>query len=111
MTTLAAMLIVFATVNFLGGSSPISILIFGLILGNCRDFTRFLKLRTCALVDEAIKFLHGEMTFFIRTFFFVYMGMMISFNFIDLNFITLSFSLLFIILIIRYLVEKKVQLS
>ncbi|MCC6545158.1 MAG: cation:proton antiporter [Nitrospirae bacterium] len=102
MTTLAAMLIIFATVNFLGGSGPISILIFGLILGNCSDFAKFLKLRTCVLVDEAIKFLHGEVTFFIRTFFFVYMGMMISFNFIDFNFITLSFSLLLIILIIRY---------
>ena len=103
MTTLAAMLIVFASVNLLGGSGPIAILIFGIILGNCNDFSRFLKLRSCTIVDESIKFLHGEVTFFIRTFFFVYMGMMISFNFIDLDFITLSFSLLLIILIIRYL--------
>lgn len=103
MTTLAAMLIVFAAVNFLGGSGPISILIFGIILGNCNDFARFLKLKSCALVDEAIKFLHGEVTFFIRTFFFVYMGMMISFNFIGLDFITLSFSLVLIILFIRYI--------
>ncbi len=103
MTTLAAMLIVVAAVNLLGGSGPIAILIFGIILGNCNDFSRFLKLRSCTIVDESIKFLHGEVTFFIRTFFFVYMGMMISFNFIDLDFITLSFSLLLIILIIRYL--------
>ena len=78
MTTLAAMLIVFASVNLLGGSGPIAILIFGIILGNCNDFSRFLKLRSCTIVDESIKFLHGEVTFFIRTFFFVYMGMMIS---------------------------------
>lgn len=103
MTTLAAMLIVFAVVSFLGGSGPIAILIFGIILGNSHDFNKFLKLKGHALVDETIKFFHGEVTFFIRTFFFVYMGMMLSFNFMDIRFLTLSFSLLLIIVLIRYI--------
>lgn len=103
MTTLAAMLIVFAIVSFLGGSGPIAILIFGIILGNSHDFNKFLKLKSHALVDETIKFFHGEVTFFIRTFFFVYMGMMLSFNFMDIRFLTLSFSLLLIIVLIRYI--------
>ncbi len=103
MTTLAAMLIVFAVVNFLGGSGPIAILIFGIILGNSHDFKKFLRLKGHALVDETIKFFHGEVTFFIRTFFFVYMGMMLSFNFMEIRFLTLSFSLLLIIVLIRYI--------
>ncbi len=103
MTTLAAMLIVFAVVNFLGGSGPIAILIFGIILGNSHDFKKFLRLKGHALVDETIKFFHGEVTFFIRTFFFVYMGMMLSFNFINVQFLALSFSLLLIIVLIRYI--------
>ncbi len=103
MTTLAAMLIVFAVVNFLGGSGPIAILIFGTILGNSHDFNKFLNLKGHALVDETIKFFHGEVTFFIRTFFFVYMGMMLSFNFINIQFLALSFSLLLIIVLIRYI--------
>lgn len=103
MTTLAAMLIVFAIVSFLGGSGPIAILIFGIILGNSHDFNKFLKLKSHALVDETIKFFHGEVTFFIRTFFFVYMGMMLSFNFMDIRFLTLGFSLLLIIVLIRYI--------
>lgn len=103
MTTLAAMLIVFAVVSFLGGSGPIAILIFGIILGNSHDFNKFLKLKGHALLDETIKFFHGEVTFFIRTFFFVYMGMMLSFNFMNIRFLTLSFSLLLIIVLVRYI--------
>ncbi|MCC6544961.1 MAG: cation:proton antiporter [Nitrospirae bacterium] len=103
MTTLAAMLIVYALVNFLGGSGPISILIFGIILGNCTDLAGFLKLKTCSLVDVSIKFLHGEVTFFIRTFFFVYMGMMISFSLISRDFLALSLALVLIILLVRYI--------
>jgi cell volume regulation protein A len=103
MTTLAALLIVFALVNFLGGSGPISILIFGIILGNRREFVRFLKIKGKILTDETIKFLHGEVTFFIRTFFFVYMGMILSPNFMSLSFLIPAFSLMLIIVIVRYI--------
>lgn len=103
MTTLAAMLIVFAAVNFLGGSGPIAILIFGIILGNSLDFSRFMKIKSHDLIDETIKFFHGEVTFFIRTFFFVYMGMMLSFNFLGIRSLLLSILLVLIIVIVRYI--------
>lgn len=102
MTTLAAMLIIFGLVDFFGGSGPIAILIFGVILGNSHDFVKFLRLKTCVLLDDTIKFLHGEITFFIRTFFFVYMGMMITFNYLDLQFLSLSVALVLIIILARF---------
>lgn len=101
MTTLATMLIVFGLVDFMGGSGPIAILIFGVILGNSHEFNKFLRLKSCILFDDTIKFLHGEITFFIRTFFFVYMGMMITFNSLDLPFIKISLALLVIIIAAR----------
>jgi cell volume regulation protein A len=103
MTTLGALLVVFALVDFSGGSGPIAVLIIGIILGNSREFSRLMKLKITPFVDETIKFFHGEVTFFIRTFFFVYMGMMLSFNSINLQFITISISLLLIIVIMRYI--------
>jgi cell volume regulation protein A len=102
MTTLAAMLIIFGLVDFFGGSGPIAILIFGVILGNSHDFVKFLRLKTCVLLDDTIKFLHGEITFFIRTFFFVYMGMMITFTYLDLQFLSLSVALVLIIILARF---------
>jgi Na+:H+ antiporter len=103
MVTLAAVLITFGVVDFFGGSGAIAVLVFGVILGNSHDFGRFLKLRGDNLVDETIKFFHGEMTFFIRTFFFVYMGMIVTLKDIDTRFLILSGSLLAIILLVRYL--------
>ena len=103
MTTLATMLIIFAIVDFLGGSGPIAILIFGIILGNSHDFNRFLKIKDHNLVDETIKFINGEVSFFVRTFFFVYMGMIISFKLINTQFFLLCFALLLIIILMRYI--------
>lgn len=103
MFTLAALLITFGAVRFLGGSGAMAVLVFGIILGNSHDFDRFLKLKSNYLVDSTIKFFHGEMTFFIRTFFFVYIGMMVSFTWIDADFLLCSLALLLIIVLVRYL--------
>lgn len=102
MFTLAAVLIIYGTVSFLGGSGAIAVLVFGIILGNSHSFSRFLKISDDSLIESTIKFFHGEMTFFIRTFFFVYMGMIITFRQLDLNFMTTSFSIFLIIIIMRY---------
>jgi len=101
MTTLGALLMVFAIVDFFGGSGPIAVLIIGIIIGNSMDFSKLMKLKITPFVDETIKFFHGEVTFFIRTFFFVYMGMMLSFSSVNLQFLLTSISLLFIIVIMR----------
>jgi cell volume regulation protein A len=101
MTTLSAMLIIFALVDFLGGSGPIAILLFGIILGNSHDLVKILKLKANVFVDETIKSFHGEMTFFIRTFFFVYMGMMLTFKSMNLEFMVFGLILVLIIIIVR----------
>jgi cell volume regulation protein A len=53
-------------------------------------------------MDETVKFFHGEVTFFIRTFFFVYMGMMISLPSASPSFFLLSGLLVLIIAGARY---------
>jgi len=103
MTTLSAVLIIFALVDFLGGSGPIAILLFGIILGNSNDLARLLKLKVNVFIDDTIKAFHGEMTFFIRTFFFVYMGMMLSFNVMNIEFLISAVALVLIIIVVRYI--------
>lgn len=103
MTTLSAMLIIFALVDFLGGSGPIAILLFGIILGNSHDLVKLLKLKANVFVDETIKSFHGEMTFFIRTFFFVYMGMMLTFKSMNFEFIIFGLLLVLLIIIVRFI--------
>jgi cell volume regulation protein A len=103
MFTLAAVLVTFGAVRFLGGSGAIAVLIFGIILGNSHSFARFLKISNDSLIESTIKFFHGEMTFFVRTFFFVYMGMIITFKQLDLSFFLVCLSILLIIVVMRYM--------
>lgn len=103
MLTLAYILIVFAVVEFLGGSGPIAVLVTGIVLGNEKHFSRYLKTEKMSLVDDTVKFFHGEITFFIRTFFFVYIGTMMDFGSVDSRFLLVSLLLLFIILAVRYI--------
>jgi cell volume regulation protein A len=102
MFTLAAVLITFGGVSFLGGSGAIAVLIFGIVLGNSHSFSRFLKISNDSLIESTIKFFHGEMTFFIRTFFFVYMGMIITFKQLDREFFLICLSILLIIAVMRF---------
>jgi len=101
MLTLAAMMITFGSVRILGGSGSIAVLVIGLVLGNADSFTRFLKIKEPLAVDQSIRFLHEEITFFIRTFFFVYLGMMFSFRDINIEFLKLCGAMLLIIILLR----------
>jgi cell volume regulation protein A len=101
MLTLACMMITFGSVRILGGSGSIAVLVIGLVLGNADSFTRFLKIKEPLSVDQSIRFLHEEITFFIRTFFFVYLGMMFSFRNINSEFFKLCGILLLIIILLR----------
>lgn len=101
MLTLAAILVTFGSVRVLGGSGSIAVLVIGLVLGNSDSFTRFLKIREPLPVDQSIRFLHEEITFFIRTFFFVYLGMMFSFKDVNKEFMTLCGIMLLIIILLR----------
>lgn len=55
--------------------------IFGLILGNHGEFAKRLRLKTRFVVDERIKQFHAEISFVIRTFFFVFLGLVVTFRF------------------------------
>ncbi|MDA8121985.1 MAG: cation:proton antiporter [Deltaproteobacteria bacterium] len=101
MFTLAAVMITFGAVTFLGGSGAVAVLIFGIILGNAHSFQKLLKIKRDELVHGTIRFFHDEMSFFIRTFFFVYMGMVTTFRDFDLNFLAICLVLLLVIVVVR----------
>ncbi|MFZ3209657.1 MAG: cation:proton antiporter [Geobacteraceae bacterium] len=101
MLTLAAILVTFGSVRILGGSGSIAVLVVGVLLGNSHAFTRFLKIKGPLPVEQSIRFLHEEVTFFIRTFFFVYLGMLFTFKDFDFDFVMLCVAMLLIIILLR----------
>jgi cell volume regulation protein A len=73
---------VFSATNFLvskAGGGAIAVLVFGLTLGNRGEFARILKQKVGNFeMEERIKRFHDEISFLIRTFFFVYLGLVIT---------------------------------
>ncbi|MHC1579333.1 MAG: cation:proton antiporter domain-containing protein [Candidatus Alkanophagales archaeon] len=79
MLTLAAAFIVFSVAESLGGSGPVSALLFGLTLGNEESVAYILRHeREILRFDETMRAFHSEISFFIRAFFFVYLGAICS---------------------------------
>lgn len=80
MITLAALFMLYAVVEFSGGSGPLTALFFGIVIGNGKNVSTMLKLKTIFRIDPKIKLFQDEITFFIRSFFFVLLGMLASIN-------------------------------
>ncbi|MDH3364924.1 MAG: cation:proton antiporter [Thermoplasmata archaeon] len=83
MITVAALFIIAAVVELppISSSGAVAALAFGLAMGNRRFVKRRLtSLSLTTLSDEHIHYFHSEITFFVRTFFFVYLGLSFRFS-------------------------------
>ncbi|MGD9116793.1 MAG: cation:proton antiporter [Dehalococcoidia bacterium] len=101
--TLAIVFIFYFIVEGIGGSGVMFALVFGLILGNGVEVAHFLRLKRTVEIHDMMKKFHSQMSFLIKTFFFVYLGLMLSFDKPDLIIfgVVISFAMLFI----RYIVS------
>lgn len=84
MITLAVLFLIFVGVELAGGSGAIASLAFGIVLGNGHSFSIMLRFRKKFAVDDVLRHFHNEVSFFIRSFFFVFLGIIIS---IDQSFV------------------------
>jgi cell volume regulation protein A len=83
------------------GAGAIACLMFGLVLGNGKKILEMVKYQGKGFeMDEETKQFHGLTSFVIRTFFFVYLGMIASFQSID--FILIGIIILLALLLVRY---------
>jgi cell volume regulation protein A len=79
MLTIAALILCFAGTEFLGGSGSLAALLFGLALGNYETLHRITGGKTSLSymteITETVKKFQGEIAFLIRSFFFVFLGL------------------------------------
>jgi cell volume regulation protein A len=82
MLTLAVVLLAYALSEFLGGSGSLCSLLFGIVLGNEREIYRIFRMEkpppSGTVIDAGLKRFESEIAFLLRTFFFVYMGLIVS---------------------------------
>jgi cell volume regulation protein A len=81
MLTIAMLFILYGVTESVGGSGAMASFVFGLVLGNHEELRKRLGLKWQFVVDERIKQFHGELSFVIRTFFFVFLGLVFTFQF------------------------------
>ena len=75
---------------------------FGLVLGNGKKILRMIRYESKGFeMDEETKQFHALTSFVIRTFFFVYLGMIVSFQ--NLDYILIGIIILLALLGVRYL--------
>ena len=100
MLTLAVLLLTYVVARSLGGTGALSALFLGLIVGNGPTIAKLLKLKYTVSVDESVRGFHGQISFLIRSFFFVFTGLLFSYS----SFVPVLFglSLAFVFLALRF---------
>jgi potassium/hydrogen antiporter len=104
MLTLAVLFLTFIVATNLGGNGALSALFFGLMIGNSRHMGRLIKFRSTVSIDENVRDFHSQISFLIRSFFFVFTGLLFSFSSFTSVIIGIGLSMIF--LGIRFLVIK-----
>ncbi len=80
--TLGLLFLTFSLTNVLGGSGFLAVLIFGLVIGNHNFISSMLKRRVkIRALERQIFTLQGELSFLLRTFFFVFLGLILSLSY------------------------------
>jgi cell volume regulation protein A len=100
--TLAVVFLVYFGVESIQGSGVIFALTFGLMLGNGVEVARFLRVKRTVKIHEMMRKFHSQMSFLIKTFFFVYLGLMITFD--EPNLIVIGIVISLALLFVRYMV-------
>jgi cell volume regulation protein A len=100
--TLAIVFMLYFLVESIDGSGVIFALVFGMILGNGVELARLLRIRRTVEVHAMMKKFHSQMSFLIKTFFFVYLGLMLTFDKLDIIIVGVVFA--FVLLFVRYIV-------
>ena len=104
MITVGALFVVAGAVELspISSSSAVAALMFGLAIGNRRYVKRWLTSVTLRLSsDEHIHEFHSEISFFVRTFFYVYLGLIFEFDTFEPIHLAVGLGIIAAIVIVR----------
>ncbi len=80
MLTLAVLLLAFFMASTLGGTGAISALFLGLVLGNSGFIAKIFNFKPKVCIGRSVRSFHNQINFLIRSFFFVFTGLLFSFS-------------------------------
>ena len=104
--TLSTVILLYGVAEFGGGSGAIAALVFGLILGNGVEIGKMLGNTTSVQASDVMRKFQSQMSFLIRTFFFVFLGIVVQVS--NPLFIIAAISITFIIIASRFITVRAV---
>jgi len=103
--TLSFLILLYVIIEFAKGNGAIGALVFGLVLGNSLEITKILRTKEFILSETITKF-QSEIALFIKSFFFIYLGLIIDLSGITQNVMLISIGVIILLLLARVLVIR-----
>jgi len=75
---LGALLIVYVLIDHVGGSAPLGILAMAVLVGNAPALSKAVGLARSARLSRGVEHAHDQITFIVKSFFFVFIGAMLG---------------------------------
>jgi cell volume regulation protein A len=108
MLMLALVFILFAITEAVQASGGIAVFVFGIMMGNAKRVGKLAQVEWQTPVTRMMRLFQDEVTFFVRTFFFVYVGLLFSLEYFTTYVMVVALGLTAILLIPRFIAKKMV---
>lgn len=113
--TFGVALLMWGVTELLGASGALPVLAFGITLANEREFLRLVRVDPepfVPLVDATVGKLHdfiGQLTFLVRAFFFVFLGVVVQFQAMDRQVFGMAGAILAGFIVLRYFLIRALE--
>lgn len=104
--TISSAFLLYVVAEMLGGNGVTSILVFGLALANYNTITTALNINSQFRIDYSVEAMQTEVSFFVRTMFFVYMGIVFDLAAFNISLIIIALAIFLAIMLARYVSVK-----
>jgi len=101
--TLGAVLILYSITQLSNASGPMAVLAFGMIISNANKFLQFINKGPATFTTYDLKKLHSTFSFFVRTFFLIYVGLFLSEKILNAWVLIVGFLILVIVIVTRFI--------
>ncbi len=109
--TLSVVFILYSVVELIKGNGAIAVLVFALLLSNFNELAKRLNVAGEFELDITLRAFQVEVSFFVRTFFFIFTGLIFDIDALKSNVLIMAGGIFIILLIARVLAVKALTMK